>query len=87
MLDSDRQPRRDHDEVAVQMSIASITISMLSLCIAVSAAWLTLLRRGRLAMTKPNIVFFGFDAVPKTTAKIFLCTLLYSTAVRGQAVE
>jgi hypothetical protein len=38
-------------------------------------------------MTRPNIVFFGFDDVPKTTAKIFLRTLLYSTAVRGQVVE
>lgn len=60
---------------------------MLSLRVAVSAAWLTLFGRGRLAMTKPSIVFFGFDAVPKTTAKIFLPTLVYSTAVRGQVVE
>jgi hypothetical protein len=38
-------------------------------------------------MTKPVVVFFGFDAVPKPTAKIFLRTLLYSTAVRGQVIE
>lgn len=38
-------------------------------------------------MTRPNIVFFGFDDVPKTTAKIFLRTLLYSTAARGQVIE
>src|SRR5262249_36343401 len=30
---------------------------------------------------------FGFDTVPKTTAKIFLRTLLYSTAIRGQVIE
>ncbi len=38
-------------------------------------------------MTKPAIVFFGFEDVPKTTAKVFLRTLLYSTAVRGQVIE
>lgn len=38
-------------------------------------------------MTKPTIVFFGFDSVPKPTPKVFLRTLLYSTATRGQVVE
>ena len=39
-------------------------------------------------MTKPHVVFFGFDDVPpKITAKIFLRGLLYSTASRGQVVE
>ncbi len=38
-------------------------------------------------MTKPTIVFFGFDTVPKPAAKVFLRTLLYSTAARGQVVE
>ncbi|ANB19655.1 hypothetical protein [Dokdonella koreensis] len=38
-------------------------------------------------MTKPTIVFFGFDSVPKSTPKVFLRTLLYSTAARGQVVE
>lgn len=69
------------------MSYASIVISIFSLCIAVATAWLTLFRRGRLAMTRPNVVFFGFDTAPKTTAKIFLRTLLYSTALRGQVIE
>lgn len=69
------------------MSYVSIVISIFSLCIAITSAWLTLFRRGRLAMTKPNVVFFGFDTAPRTTAKIFLRTLLYSTAVRGQVIE
>lgn len=38
-------------------------------------------------MTKPHVVFFGFDEVPSATAKIFLRGLLYSTAARGQVVE
>ncbi len=38
-------------------------------------------------MTKPTIVFFGFDMVPHATAKVFMRTLLYSTSARGQVVE
>ena len=49
--------------------------------------YFTWLRRGRLRMTKPAVVFLGFDAVPKHTAKIFLRTLLYSTAVKGKVIE
>ena len=67
--------------------IITIIISVVSLCVFISTASLTLFRRGRLAMTKPAIVFFGFDAVPRTTAKIFVRTLLYSIAARGQMIE
>lgn len=38
-------------------------------------------------MTRPSVVFFGFDTVPRETAKVFLRCLLYSTAVRGNVVE
>jgi hypothetical protein len=38
-------------------------------------------------MTPPILVFFGYDAVPKVTPKVFLRTLLYSTSARGQIVE
>jgi hypothetical protein len=38
-------------------------------------------------MTKPTVVFFGYDTVPRLTPKVFLRTLLYSTSARGQVVE
>ena len=38
-------------------------------------------------MTKPTIVFFGYDMVPRARPKVFLRTLLYSTANRGHVVE
>jgi hypothetical protein len=38
-------------------------------------------------MTKPTIVFFGYDMEPRATPKVFLRTLLYSTATRGQVIE
>lgn len=69
------------------MSVAGLIISILSLCISLLTAWLTLFRRGRLKMTRPSIVFFGFDDLPRATAKIFLRTLLFSSSVRGQVIE
>lgn len=69
------------------MDYISITIAVISLTISLGTFWLVFLRHGRLAMTKPTIVFFGFDTVPKPTAKVFLRTLLYSTSARGQVVE
>lgn len=38
-------------------------------------------------MTIPSIVFFGYDEIPKSTPKVFLPTLLYSTATQGQVIE
>ncbi|AZI37884.1 hypothetical protein NT2_13_00750 [Caenibius tardaugens NBRC 16725] len=69
------------------MDYVSIPISIISLAISLGTFWLAFLDRGRLAMTKPTIVFFGYDTVPKPTPKVFLRTLLYSTATRGQVVE
>ncbi len=67
----------------------SFVISCLALLISGVTAWLTFFRKGKLVMTQPTVVFFGpdgskFDGVKN---KIFLRTLLYSTAKRGQVVE
>ena len=69
------------------MDYISIPISLVSLAISLGTFWPAFVDRGQLKMTKPTIVFFGFDMVPKPTAKVFLRTLLYSTATRGQVVE
>lgn len=69
------------------LGIFSIAIAVLSLVISGTTLWITLLRRGRIAMTTPTIVFFGFDSVPRITPKVFLRTLLYSTSARGQVIE
>lgn len=69
------------------MNLLTLSIAALSLIVSAATLWLTYFRRGRLRMTTPSIVFFGFDATPKITAKIFLRTLLYSTASQGQMIE
>lgn len=69
------------------MSLVSILISLVSLIISLGTFWLAFVARGRLRMTKPTLVFFGFDRGPEPTPKVFLRTLLYSTSSRGQVVE
>jgi hypothetical protein len=69
------------------MGIAALIISILSVTLSATTLWLTYLRRGRLRMTKPAIVFFGYDFTPRTTPKVFIRTLLYSTSNQGHVVE
>lgn len=64
----------------------SILISVLALVISGLTAWFTLLRRGIIRMTQPTLVFFGPDG-QNGPPKVFLRTLLYSSAKRGQIVE
>ena len=68
------------------MEAVSIIISVSALAVSVTTAWLTLLRRGTIRMTQPTLVFFGPDG-GAGDPKVFLRTLLYSTAKRGQIVE
>ena len=64
-------------------------ISCLALIISGVTAWLTFFRKGKLVMTQPTTIFFGPDGVrfDSNKNKIYLRTLLYSTAKRGQVLE
>ncbi len=69
------------------IALLGVFISVLSFTVSGAALWFTWLRRGRLSMTKPTVIFFGYDMEPRLTPKIFLRTLLYSTSARGQVIE
>ncbi|MEK7994694.1 MAG: hypothetical protein AAB403_12895 [Planctomycetota bacterium] len=69
------------------LTIFGVAISLLALGVSTATMYFAWLRRGRLAMTRPAVVFFGYDVVPELTPKIFLRTLLYSTAQRGKMIE
>jgi len=69
------------------MSAPSIGISTLSLAVSLVTAYLAWFARGQLKATKPALIFFGYDLEQKPVPKIFLRTLLYSTAARGNVVE
>ena len=71
--------------------VASILISVVSLLVSATVAWLTLFRRGTVKMTQPTVIFFGPDTPrdrkEKPLPKIFLRTLLVATAKRGRVIE
>ena len=71
------------------LSILSFVVSALAIIISGLTAWLTLFRKGRLVMTQPTVVFFGPDGSSFNSKhnKIYLRTLLYSTAKKGQVLE
>ncbi len=71
------------------MQMLSLVISSLALAASLVTAWLTLLRRGNVKMTHPSVIFFGPDGGrgPEHKPKVYLRTLLFSTAKRGRVIE
>ena len=74
---------------AQTLSVVGLAISALALAVSAVTAWLTLMRRGRVLMTQPTVIYFGPDggSNPDPAMKVFLRTLLYTTSKRGQIVE
>ena len=68
----------------------SFAVSILALFISGLTAWLTL-RRGKVKMTRPTVVYFGPDEPTHGRAtpypKIYFRTLLFSTTKRGRVIE
>lgn len=69
------------------IDIIPIIISALALIVSGGTAWLNLVRKGTVKMTQPTVIFFGPDGPFKGEPKIFLRTLLFSTAKRSHVVE
>jgi hypothetical protein len=68
------------------MEVISILISVIALLVSLITLWLAQFQKGTIKMTRPTLIFFGFDASGKEL-KIFIRTLLYSTSERGQYIE
>jgi len=71
------------------MEIISTIVAVIAIGISLFTAWVTILHRGTVCSTHPAFVAFRYDFVDKPVpqAKIFLRTLLFSTAKRGWVVE
>lgn len=67
--------------------VISVGLSVLAVALSATTLWLTLLRKGQLLMTRPTVIFFGPDGGEQGISKVFLRTLLYSTAKQGHVVE
>jgi hypothetical protein len=66
--------------------ILSLAISTVALGVSLITLWLTHLRRGRVRMTRPTLIFFGPDGTTGPP-KIFLRALLFATAKRTLIIE
>jgi len=66
------------------MATIPLLISVVSLLLSVTVAWLTLLRRGNLGMTQPMLIGFLYE---EEQPKIFFRAMLYATGKRGHIVE
>ncbi len=69
----------------------ALIVSLCSLAVSAAVAYLTLVRKGRVLMTQPTTIYFGEDGgrfdQKGRGPKVFLRTLLYSTAKRGNVVS
>lgn len=66
-------------------SSLSFAISLVAVAISALTLWWTSFRRGAIKMTQPAAIFFGPDE--NGSPKVYLRSLLYSTAKRGQLIE
>ena len=69
------------------MGEASLGISILAFLVSAATLWLSQLRRGKLLMTRPTVIFFGPDGPETGISKIYLRSLIYATSKRGIVLE
>lgn len=69
------------------MEQASLIISIVALLISLITFWFSRIQKGSIKMTKPTVIFFGPDGPSADLNKVFIRTLLYSTADKGQYIE
>jgi hypothetical protein len=65
----------------------SLTVSGLALLVSFGTFWVNYWKQGQVLMTKPTIFFFGWDHVGQPIPKIFMRSLLFSTANSGRVLE
>lgn len=66
------------------MEFTPLLLSVVSLLLSVTVAWLTLFRRGNLGMTQPMLIGFLWE---NEQPKVFFRTMLYATGKRGHIIE
>jgi hypothetical protein len=64
----------------------SLFLASLALVVSVGTSWYTLMRRGRLLVTRPALIFLGPDGTRGPT-KVFLRLFVYATGDRGWIVD
>jgi|ERR1035441_5428818 hypothetical protein len=68
----------------MHMEFVPLLLSVVSLLLSVTVAWLTLFRRGKLGMTQPMLIGFLYE---NEQPKVFFRTILFATGKRGYIIE
>ncbi len=71
---------------SVDISLVSIVISLLSFALSATTYWLLYLHKGKILMTQPTLIVI-YNDLKSDGRKIFLRTLLISTAKSGNILE
>ncbi|WP_020539251.1 hypothetical protein, partial [Lewinella cohaerens] len=69
------------------MQYISLAISIVALTISAVTFWIMRIKKGEVKMTRPSVIFFGPDGGGSQHRKIFIRTLLFSSAERGAYVQ
>lgn len=67
-------------------TLLTIILAVGSFVLSLYTLWLTQLRRGRVRMTRPTLIFMGREQ-DSGQYKIFLRTHLFCTSIRGRVIE
>lgn len=70
----------------MEVATGSLIVSLLSMGVAATTAWLTLWQRGTIKMVRPSLIAF-LDARGTDGPKVWFRTLMYSTSRRGCVLE
>lgn len=69
------------------MPYITLIISLLALLISAYTFWANRIKKGKVKMTRPTVIFFGPDGIGKEDKKVFIRTLLYSTSDKGKYIQ
>lgn len=68
--------------------VLTLAIAAIALALSATTFWSTEFRRGRILLSKPTILFFGWDTKDnEDVPKIMLRAALFSTGARGHILE
>lgn len=73
--------------MSTPMQLFSVIASSLSLILSLFTFWMLYFYKGKIKMTQPTLIAFGRDAPNFQEPKIYLRTLIFSTAKRGCIIE
>lgn len=73
--------------INISMASLSLIMSLFSFMFSFFTFWLLYFYKGKIKMTQPTLIAFGYDSSNIREPKIYLRTLIVNTAKRGRIVE